>query len=359
MKKELAALTAMLIALNPALAQTPLLEEIPESVTPSETGQDAAAGDEADPDGFRVVDGDPAPKGTVPWQIQIFWPNAKYSLKDIEEDKELPDGHADKLYLGRRLQHELEHICGGSYIGGGWILTAAHCVPTETIRLRGGRTDTIFNQRRVRMGTQNIIAGGAIYQLERVVVHKDYSSVTQTNDIALIKVRENGQTAGLGGRLKAITPHSGAKPIYPNDDVWVTGWGWTEPRKPEVGNRAGTAARQGVGGVIQRNPPDLQQAKLKHIGDAKCKQYYRNWGPGMLCVGSANTGKDSCQGDSGGPLVWQQGREMVLVGIVSQGKGCAFFDTPAAYTRVSYYSKWIKDAQRDAPTGFSKYPRTR
>ena len=62
------------------------------------------------------------------------------------------------------------------------------------------------------------------------------------------------------------------------------------------------------------------------------------YNPPQLHIG----GSDACVGDSGGPLVtWVRnkggaGYKAVLIGIVSRGKGCAYYDMPGVYTRLVY-----------------------
>jgi Trypsin len=135
--------------------------------------------------------------------------------------------------------------------------------------LPGGVTGNLFRDRRIRMGTQNITAGGAVYEMERIVVHSDYSADTQVHDIALIKIKERGQTARLGGRLKKIALQSPTKPLYLNEDVWVTGWGWQAPRNPAMAGAMASASRLGVNNVIQRSNILAMQCadRIIRIGD--------------------------------------------------------------------------------------------
>jgi trypsin len=84
---------------------------------------------------------------------------------------------------------------------------------------------------------------------------------------------------------------------------------------------------------------------------AAVPEYNGFLGAGVICAGSADPERDSCNGDSGGPLTRAEGRERVLVGLVSWGKGCGLAAVPGIYTDVATYRKWISDAMASAPAG--------
>ena len=80
---------------------------------------------------------------------------------------------------------------------------------------------------------------------------------------------------------------------------------------------------------------------------------------GMLCGYKRYTG--ACNGDSGGPLFHvdkdgEIGDQPTQVGIVSFGSdyGCASPGYPDVYTRISYYSDWIKDTVCSRPQHVTK-----
>ncbi len=291
----------------------------------------------------RIVGGDPAEPGTAPWQIQIY-STVKYSAGDLAKDNKLPDGHPDKIYIAKRDDYELSHRCGGSYIGDGWILTAAHCLKVP----KGGN---FMTDRRVRMGTQNLKAGGATFAIDTAVKHIGYS--VGRNDVALIRVRDDGQIAKLiaAGRLEKVPMHLASDPkLYANEELRVTGWGFMGKRDRDSFQRMDSRDR------VQNNPVILRQVAINYRDDAVCKNapdYKKIWTAKGLCAGSADPGKDSCIGDSGGPLTRLQNEKRVLVGVVAFGIGCAFEGIPGVYMRVSAFQDWIAKAKLQ-PKGHSE-----
>lgn len=300
----------------------------------------------AQANGGRIVGGEPAKPGSAPWQAELF-SSPQYSERERAFDATLARGDPCKVYLAERAPFEIAHKCGGAYIGDGWVITAAHCV--ANLPTIDGRPGDVLVDRKVRLGTQNLTAGGAVYAIDAVVIHEGYVARGRLDDIALIRLKEEGQTATLlaAGRLAAIPLVMPAdRDFDAGEDLRVTGWGW-------MGRRAADAptTRLDSAGNLQRNPAELQQVSLNYLPDATCAaEYGDRYGPGALCAGSTDPAKDSCQGDSGGPLTRDDGGRRVLAGLVSNGKGCAT-GLPAVYTRVSAYDGWIVAAKRRAVSG--------
>ncbi|XP_061619190.1 complement factor I isoform X2 [Phyllopteryx taeniolatus] len=206
--------------------------------------------------------------------------------------------------------------CGGTYIGGCWVLTAAHCVRPNPSAFRV--KFSMWKKSRPQ-DTTDIIPVGA------VIIHPGYNASTYENDIALVRLKDLPEEVG-----KCMEDNPAVKPacvpwskrlFNANHTCSISGWG-----------------RTAVGIASQV----LLWAKVSLIHD--CQRFYQDrFRPGMMCAGDLEGAVDSCQGDSGGPLVCEDHLGVsYLWGIVSWGDQCGQPGFPGVYTQVAHYFEWIR-----------------
>ncbi|NXL31944.1 TMPS4 protease, partial [Glaucidium brasilianum] len=224
----------------------------------------------------RVLGGSPAAIDTWPWQVS--------------------------------LQYRREHICGGSIIDPGWVLTAAHCF----------KNNPIIQSWRVMAGS-DLLSGIATLAVEKVFLAEVTPASPKDNDIALVKLRS---PLRVSDSSKPICLPYFDEELVPGTPLWVLGWGYTQEH-----------------GKLSES---LQQAEVKLVDKESCNldAYHGEVTEKMLCAGLPQGGVDTCQGDSGGPLLYSGGHWQV-VGIVSWGQGCGTPSTPGVYTSVRAYLNWI------------------
>ncbi|XP_030649808.1 transmembrane protease serine 9-like [Chanos chanos] len=242
----------------------------------------------------RIVGGQDAPPGAWPWQVSLH-------------------------VFGR-------HFCGGSLINKDWVLSAAHCFQSIT-----ASQVTVFLGRQSQQGSNPNEVSRTVPQ---IISHPDYSSVTSSNDIALLRL---SSSVTFSNYVRPVCLAAAGSTFYNGTDSWVTGWG-----------------RTAEGGPL---PSTLQEVQVPVVGNRQCNCLY---GVGsitdnMLCAGLLAGGKDSCQGDSGGPMVSKQGSRWIQSGVVSFGRGCARPNFPGVYARVSQYQDWINSQITTDQPGFVRF----
>ncbi|XP_061441385.1 complement factor I-like isoform X2 [Rhineura floridana] len=205
--------------------------------------------------------------------------------------------------------------CGGVYIGGCWILTAAHCVTESRVhiyKIWTGMLDSIAMDTAIET-----------FSLVKVIVHEKYNSQTYENDIALLEMKPKD---------KATSPTCSPPDSVPVCIPWsqymfrgshqckVSGWGLTEGFKKQY--------------VLKWGYIYLME---------NCSEIYKErYFEGMECAGTDDGSVDSCKGDSGGPLVCFDSNGVgYLWGIVSWGENCGEKGHPGVYTKIANYFNWI------------------
>ncbi|XP_013205407.1 complement factor I isoform X1 [Microtus ochrogaster] len=232
----------------------------------------------------RVVGGEPAKVGDFPWQVAI---------KD-----------------GQRI------TCGGIYIGGCWVLTAAHCVRPSRYQH--------YQVWSALLDWQKLNSQLKVQRVNRVVIHENYNGRTYQNDIALIEMKKSP------GKKECELPHSVPACVpwspylfQPNHKCIISGWGREKDNQKVY---------------------SLRWGQVKLIGN--CSKFYANryHEKEMQCAGTDDGSIDACKGDSGGPLVCQDVKNVTYVwGIVSWGENCGKPEFPGVYTRVANYFDWISN----------------
>ncbi|MCR9772926.1 trypsin-like serine protease [Vibrio harveyi] len=197
-----------------------------------------------------------------------------------------------KFYTQIVSRNSNRSFCGASYIGDGYVLTAAHCVdgdaPNQIAVKIGG---VIYN------GTDGVRSN-----VSQIYVHPSYNRSTLSHDIALLKLSSKPQG------VTKVDIASGSVSQYAGVGDWLTVAG---------------LGRTSEGGS---SPAALQEVDVPLVSDAMCRQAGGNYttvGAVSFCAGVPQGGIDSCQGDSGGPIVVNNNGVVTQLGIVSWGIGCA------------------------------------
>lgn len=249
----------------------------------------------------RIIGGEPAEKGQ--WSFMTA----------------LIRSQASNSYQGQ--------FCGASYLGDGWVLTAAHCV--ERIN---------FNDFHVHIGVHDLLRAsieGERAEIKAVYVNESYADVSDySNDIALIELKSKPNA-------DAVALKTTEGDLSEGQLLTVMGWGNT------ISDRNQTPQYPSV--LRQVDLPYVLRATCQNLGDD-----YSDIGDDAICAGFPKGKKDSCQGDSGGPLVYSHNGGIEQVGVVSWGNGCAQPDAYGVYANVAYFQDWIAEI-KESGISYTQY----
>nr|XP_023013489.1 trypsin-1 [Leptinotarsa decemlineata] len=210
-------------------------------------------------------------------------------------------------------------------------MTAGHCLCT-------GIEDDVLKPAsiKVTMSQHDLTHKNTdAYQMDvkTITIHPGYICTRPKDDIALLELQNTIHWSE--SVLPACLPVAASQRDSENILATVAGWGWTN----EDSSKGGRAK-------------NLQKARVNIIETNQCRTWYHSQGKktkihdSHICAGYEQGGIDACWADSGGPLMVntnQQTNQMMVVGVVSTGIGCARPYLPGLYTRVSDYIPWIRE----------------
>lgn len=209
-----------------------------------------------------------------------------------------------------KLNSIFRRICGGTILNERWILTAAHCI----------------EDRSISYAVVPSLSTGAtkIFEIEKLVSHKNYVVAFDSDDIALLKTNRPIVKSEHVDYVKLPEPRFRRMDTKgPCDQGLIMGWGKTESGLPSFDS--------------------LQCAFIPILSQNQCKKLYKMYHriyvkSSQMCTLSTE-GIDACQGDSGGPLLCNT----IQVGIISWGIDCGEPRNPGVYTRIDLYLDFIQD----------------
>ncbi len=261
---------------------------------------------------------------------------------------------AGSLYLEVQSQVAQKILCGATYLGGKWVVTAAHCVieltPDGLRKIQPWEITASVGAYDLKQDTHLAQSIKSIHLLDDAAFMFDFPG-----DVALLELTDEPvsiTTAGLskGEGTLAVTNIANAASVNfqiqnSSDKAIVLGWGSTRIREPgEVpyANLA-TSTVPLSAPVSLITPQQCREKWSDYLGDSQFLLDVAGIGDKLLCAYDPVTQHDTCLGDSGGPLLIEVQGRLELAGLTSFGVGCGGTgEVPAVYTRIGEYTDWIE-----------------